>query len=610
MEKNKIKFYNLEIEVELNNLDNETYKNTLKNLTDEFKNCFIPSKKDELMDEILTYQSQNNFKENVVLTFFPTAEGQDLIFNGKVIDKSFINSIKEYVSYDFHQDKLNVIDNKVEYIIDGIGIFKGESNKVFAGEYPLKTLKTNVIEQETSITSLKVVLASRKKIANDIIYNLKKNETLFTPEQEICLKQKFVNPISEVQFSGINRLRLAFSSAENGYKDPRWVTFNQANSQGWTVKKGEKGTLCEKLILYKEENGKKTLLDKPFLAYFTVFNAEQIKGIPPIEREEKNEAAVIIKDLLNNSKIKLEKTNLDQVFYDPVKDHIIIPSVEKFNSKEDYLKTILHELSHSTGNKTRLNRHTSNGNDNFEYLISKEELVTELSTLFTEGQLNIDIKGQHFNDNNFFYEKWVEILEKDYNDFFRFCQEAEKSSKYIKENYTVPEINVNLKDLDKLEICFHSSDVNFGIKPETTLTGKNAFYFLKELENKKEGNLKISLKMDEFSYKNLSLDLKTELNTSDNIIDNLEYRLNSYIDFIENKFILKDSSEEVKRYFKEDLSKEQIYEKIIKTREKITVFSKNLKEIEKSLDKTNIKKKTKVRETRSRIRSNSKENGR
>ena len=356
--------------------------------------------------------------------------------------------------------------------------------------------------------------------------------------------------------------------------------------------------------------GKKTLLDKPFLAYFTVFNAEQIKGIPPIEREEKNEAAVIIKDLLNNSKIKLEKTNLDQVFYDPVKDHIIIPSVEKFNSKEDYLKTILHELSHSTGNKTRLNRHTSNGNDNFEYLISKEELVTELSTLFTEGQLNIDIKGQHFNDNNFFYEKWVEILEKDYNDFFRFCQEAEKSSKYIKENYTVPEINVNLKDLDKLEICFHSSDVNFGIKPETTLTGKNAFYFLKELENKKEGNLKISLKMDEFSYKNLSLDLKTELNTSDNIIDNLEYRLNSYIDFIENKFILKDSSEEVKRYFKEDLSKEQIYEKIIKTREKITVFSKNLKEIEKSLDKTNIKKKTKVRETRSRIRSNSKENGR
>ena len=144
-----------------------------------------------------------------------------------------------------------------------------------------------------------------------------------------------------------------------------------------------------------------------------------------------------------------------------------------------------------------------------------------------------------------------------------------------------------------MEVCFHSSDINFGINPETTLTGKNAFYFLKDLEDKKEGNLKISLKMDEFSYKNLSLDLKTELNTSDNIIDNLEYRLNSYIDFIENKFILKDSSNEVKRYFKEDLSKEQIYEKIIKTREKITTFSKNLKEIEKNLDKENIKKKLK-----------------
>ncbi|MDY2801459.1 MAG: zincin-like metallopeptidase domain-containing protein [Fusobacterium mortiferum] len=603
MEKNKIKFYNLEIEVELNNLDSPNFKENIKKLTNEYKNCFIPSKKDELIKKIVDYQEENNFKENVILTFFPTAEGQDLIFNGKVIDKSLINSIKEYISYEYHQGKIEVKDNKVEYNIDGIGIFKGEAHKVLDGEYPFKTISSNVIEQETSITSLKVVLASRKKIANDIIYNLKEKETLFTPEQEICLKQKFINPISEVQFSGINKLRLALSSAENGYKDPRWVTFNQANSQGWSIKKGEKGTLCEKLILYKEENGKKVLLDNPFLAYFTVFNAEQIKGIPPLEKEEQNEATTVIKDLLNNSKIKLEKTNLDQVFYDPIKDHIIIPPAEKFNSKEDYLKTVLHELSHSTGNKTRLNRHILNKDKDFEYQISKEELIVELSTLFAEGQLKIDIKGQHFNDNHFFYEKWVEILEKDFNDLFRFCQEAEKSSKYIKENYTKPEVNINLKDLNELEVCFHSSNIDFGITPETTLTGKNAFQFLKELEERKEGNLKISLKMGEFSYKNLSLDLKTELNKYNNIIDNLEYRLNSYVDFIENKFILKDSSNEVKRYFKEELSKEEIYDKITKTREKITIFYKNLKEIEKNLDKTNSKKKNRIRETRSRIRS-------
>ena len=83
--------------------------------------------------------------------------------------------------------------------------------------------------------------------------------------------------------------------------------------------------------------------------------------------------------------------------------------------------------------------------------------------------------------------------------------EAEKSSKYIKENYTVPEINVNLKDLDKLEICFIL--VNVGIKPETTLTEKMLFTFLKELENKKEGNLKTDLKKwMNFLIKNLSLD--------------------------------------------------------------------------------------------------------
>lgn len=608
MEKNKIKFYNLEIEVELNNSDSSIYKDNIKKLTNEFRNSFIPDEKTKLIEKAINYQTQNDFKENIILKFYPMVEVQDLIFNGKVIDKSLILSIKEYMDkYELHQDKISVKNNQVKYFIDEVGVFQGTANKIFEGEYPLKIKKIDIIEQETSITSLKVVLASRKKIANDIIYNLKENKTLFTPEQEICLKQRFINPISEVQFSGINKLRLALSSAENGYKDPRWVTFNQANSQGWTIKKGEKGTLCEKLVLYKEENGQKTLLDKPFLAYFTVFNAEQIKGIPSLEKEEKNEATPIIKNLLTNSKIKLEKTELEQVFYDPVKDCIVIPSIEKFNSKEDYLKTILHELSHSTGSKNRLNRHTLSNKDSYEYQISKEELVTELSTLFTEGQLNIDIKGQHFNNNEFFYEKWIEILEKDFNDFFRFCQEAEKSSKYIKENYTKSEININLKKLDKLEVCFHSSNINFGIAPETTLAGKNAFYFLKNLEEKKEGNLKISLKMDEFFYKNLSLDLKTELNKYDNIIDNLEYRLNSYVDFIENKFILKDSSNEVKKYFKEELSKEQIYEKIIKTREKITIFSKNLKEIEKNLDKANVKKKSKVREKRSRIRSKEKE---
>ena len=477
MEKNKIKFYNLEIEVELNNSDGSIYKDNIKKLTNEFRNSFIPDEKTKLIEKAIDYQTQNDFKENIILKFYPMVEVQDLIFNGKVIDKSLILSIKEYMDkYEFHQDKISVKNNQVKYFIDEVGVFQGTANKICEGEYPLKIKKIDIIEQETSITSLKVVLASRKKIANDIIYNLKENKTLFTPEQEICLKQRFINPISEVQFSGINKLRLALSSAENGYKDPRWVTFNQANSQGWIIKKGEKGTLCEKLVLYKEENGQKILLDKPFLAYFTVFNAEQIKGIPSLEKEEKNEATPIIKNLLTNSKIKLEKTELEQIFYDPVKDCIVIPPIEKFNSKEDYLKTILHELSHSTGSKNRLNRHTLNKKDSYEYQISKEELVTELSTLFTEGQLNIDIKGQNFNNNEFFYEKWIEILEKDFNDFFRFCQEAEKSSKYIKENYTKPEININFKELDKLVLNVNTCVTFLFKKNISTLRYKDFTY--------------------------------------------------------------------------------------------------------------------------------------
>lgn len=51
------------------------------------------------------------------------------------------------------------------------------------------------------------------------------------------------NPVSRTQFRAVNALVLRQKARENGYTDPRWVTFNQAKSYSLHLKKGEKGVL-------------------------------------------------------------------------------------------------------------------------------------------------------------------------------------------------------------------------------------------------------------------------------------------------------------------------------------------------------------------------------
>ena len=138
-------------------------------------------------------------------------------------------------------------------------------------------------------TAYDIVMDERKKLVEKIIENMENGDIIFKKGWDVSLLRP-QNPVSEVMYLGGNRLKLMNEAIENNYKDPRWVTFAQAKANGWNVKKGEKGTRCEKWIFTKtvkekDENGniteKEEKLDKPFPTYFTVFNAEQIEGIPP-----------------------------------------------------------------------------------------------------------------------------------------------------------------------------------------------------------------------------------------------------------------------------------------------------------------------------------------
>ena len=112
------------------------------------------------------------------------------------------------------------------------------------------------------------------------------------------------NPITNTVYRNSNRFILYMNEYVNGYKDPRWMTFNQASSKGYLIKKGSKGVPIEYWSLYDNKNRKsitsaeaKRIIEEDkerskdityICRVYTVFNATQMEGIPPYKNQNKN----------------------------------------------------------------------------------------------------------------------------------------------------------------------------------------------------------------------------------------------------------------------------------------------------------------------------------
>ena len=81
-----------------------------------------------------------------------------------------------------------------------------------------------------------------------------------------------------------------------------------------------------------------------------------------------------------------------------IKDEIVLPLRESFKDSESFLSTALHEMIHSTGHESRLNRKKENMFGSSEY--AKEELVAELGSVFLQGDLGIKLEGEHLQDHS------------------------------------------------------------------------------------------------------------------------------------------------------------------------------------------------------------------
>lgn len=286
------------------------------------------------------------------------------------------------------------------------------------------------------------ILDDREKVVNEIIKRMEKDGLNWNKgwSPEMVAPQ---NPASNINYKGKNILKCFNEAINKEYKDPRWVTFNQAKDNNWQIKKGAKSVLLEKWIFEKKEKVKNEKtgeikeeiikLSKPIPNYFRVFNASDVNGMPPLNIKplDKNETLEIAENFLKSSKIPVVEVAQDKAFYSPDKNKIILPLKDTFKSQESYLATALHEMVHSTGKE--LNRDMSGSFGDEKY--AKEELVAELGSLFLQGKLGIKLEDRHVDNHTAYLKSWIKVLKDNPKNLFEAADKAEKASTLLFDNY-------------------------------------------------------------------------------------------------------------------------------------------------------------------------------
>lgn len=241
------------------------------------------------------------------------------------------------------------------------------------------------------------------------------------------------NPVSGTEYRGINPFLLDMTAWERGYQVPQWVTFKQAIAQGGCVRKGEKSTL---VIFWRMLKGKdKTTGEErsiPMLRHYRVFNVDQVDGLDieqpemaafdPIKRADQIIAAMPNAPHIGHGG--------NRAFYAPAMDTVQLPKREQFVSADAYYSTAFHELTHSTGHESRLNRTEvagathSFGSDTY----AREELVAELGAAMVGAKAGI---APQTDQSAAYIAGWLKALKNDRKLLVSAAGRAQRAADYI-----------------------------------------------------------------------------------------------------------------------------------------------------------------------------------
>lgn len=231
-----------------------------------------------------------------------------------------------------------------------------------------------------------------------------------------------------------------FLLLSTGHDSPYWLTWRQIKDRGGMVKKGEAGTIVVfwKINKYKktDDAGNPTVEKVPMLRYYRVWNLEQIDGINPPIRDDMPtlhfdpiEAAEKVVAGYPNAPA-MRHTGEGRAYYRPGMDDITLPPREAFESEQEYYSTLFHEMTHSTGHKSRLDRHTEKDQFVFaSHSYGREELVAEMGAAFLSGEAGI--LPQTFENSKNYLGSWIKTIKEDTKAVVIAASRAQRAADYI-----------------------------------------------------------------------------------------------------------------------------------------------------------------------------------
>ena len=275
-----------------------------------------------------------------------------------------------------------------------------------------------------------------KKVAEGLIEQLKEGTAPWQKPWQPGEQFMPYNPTTGKDYRGGNVLWLM----AQGHSDPRWMTYRQATAEGAQVRKGEHGTQIQYWITrggepvtddkgapVRGEDGKPLTrvveYERPRVKTFTVFNGEQIDGLPPpptrtVAEWDRHQRA---EEILTESGARIEHQAGNKAYYQPSTDKIVIPERGQFPAADGYYATAIHELGHWTGAPNRLDRDLAHPFGSEGY--AREELRAEIASLIVGTEIGI---GHDPSRHAAYVGSWIKALENDPQEIFRAAADAEK----------------------------------------------------------------------------------------------------------------------------------------------------------------------------------------
>lgn len=287
-----------------------------------------------------------------------------------------------------------------------------------------------------------------------------------------------MNGVTGKGYGPRNTAMLMYAMRDGGFRDPRFATFKMASDKGCHIIKGSHGYPIERwkrMLVSKtdptarlkqpktEEEWKIALANPEYkeeprcVGTFTVFNAEQMENtenLISVECFKPIEPDRVADGLVKASPCPVIETPNDEAFYLPGADKIYVPQRNQFTSVESFCRTLLHEMGHSTGHPSRLDREQCGLKQNRQKY-AFEELIAELSSVFTANAIGLDLRGvdddkplsgdevDAMSNSAAYLKGWASQLKDPGGELLKAATRASKATDYLVKDCFIPKLGKN-----------------------------------------------------------------------------------------------------------------------------------------------------------------------